>query len=1145
MSFKIVSLLKNSQAFDLKELVHSIIDSAVELHGGRDTTQAEGDGRVDSTLCKQQVSEVILFLLDSMQADPECIAPSDLIRLVETVGYGAIEQSHLQGQQRSHSEEMMQSVYKLFAAILLTPNMSGYRELKSRIQQTCLEGLCSYSEEQRLLVNLTLVENDDGKTSSSSSAFSIKDISEILYYTLKTAGPWDTDSEYPHVGVEDSWLEDCFRHLLDILEYSDAATCSHASGILLPKLLSLSKDKLEIRLSSIWQRLLNVYRTAADEKSKQTSNVYIALCGLSEFYIPVVLPSTPDQQSASSSLLADGAFWRVVQAGLVHTDPLARKQACFLMKRSIESASVNHVTIPNESTVLSAAGIATCQEQSSEPGCTASEAASLFWWSPDSQKKLLAVWGDFFLMYETLDEVQVHVVTPVMPRMTSLIQAASTLHSSGRRILHPSWLTVLFSRCFVHETKTVSKWGLLEYLRLDIASCPVLQDIGMEFLLGTVLPVLNDDSLYAGKSRGMVARPLIAEAFTGFMHSCIKILGKQDSESFLRKFLAAVSGQSWSPVSLTFVFDTLTHLPECSAWGPSELQLLREMQFSCVGMLPLTYRSVVQCLMLQAVLKLLDKTTTSLQQLSGLLGLFNICLCRGSPLWKQVCEWFTASQYTQIFGSSGDMVAVVRSEVATLLTFDLGLLSNASMDLADSGESSRVACLVLLAVDTQHTNVESGSSLPSSHPSDGESSLQGILAPLITVLSSIGSHIYLPIIKADTALQLLHGILQYLLHPSPDEESTDKDQVRQEMFSVLSSCLEEMYSFINRRLLSSDIAQSADISRVSLYISVLESTHAFLKKCPRYSLLRNVLANGQTRLTECCKLLMTQSMENKEKNSLLGHFQAFVACRLLLWLLQMNRGSDLLKLPWDTLSPLLTFKDDATTLKGMPNASATTSLRKISNLLLCTKWQCFSILLRDRGSGTALFPVGQSDEAILAACVRDLTLVKGPDAVPIMQCAKVLVNKIGQDTISLCLDLVDAAWSTSLDEWRGKAQKFWFVYSSAVELIFQQCFLVAEEGTEIHDALAKVIGNILTLGEGKPKIVAVFARHLCSQWASQLDDEEGRTPALKAITNHLPLLIQMCSMGSRVSKDIKLQQDTSVYLLQLSNLQAVKDDIVA
>ena len=360
MSFKIVEFLRSNQAFDLKGLVHYSINVAVTLYRPSSTSKNSETSKTvpqESTGHNvQDLSEVIMFIMESMKVDSECITLSDLSQLIEHVCYNVIQQSDMhsykQGHQWSSDDPLIQSVYKLFAAILQMPYSSAYLGLKSRIQRECLEGIHYYSEEQRLLVNLTAIDHE-GRLHHE-AGLSIQNTMGILDHLLNSLKPQETDCE----STDNTWLEECFQSFLDVLEFSEATTCSHVSGILLPKLLkSSTSHKLHERLSVIWRRLLSVHKSCAEKTSRQTSNVYIALCGLSEFYIPIMPLSISSEQTtdlldfSSSWLLCNNDFWRVLQSGLVHVDPLARKQACYLMKRSIEMVSMNNLKI--ESTPLS------------------------------------------------------------------------------------------------------------------------------------------------------------------------------------------------------------------------------------------------------------------------------------------------------------------------------------------------------------------------------------------------------------------------------------------------------------------------------------------------------------------------------------------------------------------------------------------------------------------------------------------------------------------------------------------------------------------------------------------------------------------------------------------------------------------------
>ncbi len=53
-------------------------------------------------------------------------------------------------------------------------------------------------------------------------------------------------------------------------------------------------------------------------------------------------------------------------------------------------------------------------------------------------------WDDFFLIVETIDEKQVHLVKQVVPRLCGL-------YGNGDVDLQPSWVLVIFEIMFVHQ----------------------------------------------------------------------------------------------------------------------------------------------------------------------------------------------------------------------------------------------------------------------------------------------------------------------------------------------------------------------------------------------------------------------------------------------------------------------------------------------------------------------------------------------------------------------------------------------------------------------------------------------------------------------------------------------------------------------
>ena len=111
-------------------------------------------------------------------------------------------------------------------------------------------------------------------------------------------------------------------------------------------------------------------------------SLYVFFC-LKNYFFPLEVSS----KDVLATRLASDNFWSIIQAGIVSSEPLHRKLAVYLIKRLVDTCDKN--------------------------GCTVNEIkrpdmkAPIFWWSPAVKEKLSAVWEDFILVIEVLDEKQV------------------------------------------------------------------------------------------------------------------------------------------------------------------------------------------------------------------------------------------------------------------------------------------------------------------------------------------------------------------------------------------------------------------------------------------------------------------------------------------------------------------------------------------------------------------------------------------------------------------------------------------------------------------------------------------------------------------------------------------------------------------
>lgn len=113
------------------------------------------------------------------------------------------------------------------------------------------------------------------------------------------------------------------------------------------------------------------------ENFKQDTNLSL-LTSLAEFLMPV----GNDKNSTNSiEYLQLKEFWELVQNGLVHTNPITRKRALYLLKRTTDMARVNRIDVKS---------------------CFGSQNQAICLYDSSS-----TAWNDYFLCIELMEETSV------------------------------------------------------------------------------------------------------------------------------------------------------------------------------------------------------------------------------------------------------------------------------------------------------------------------------------------------------------------------------------------------------------------------------------------------------------------------------------------------------------------------------------------------------------------------------------------------------------------------------------------------------------------------------------------------------------------------------------------------------------------
>ncbi|XP_071491215.1 probable methyltransferase TARBP1 [Diadema antillarum] len=1065
------------------------------------------------------------------QRNPELVETGEVLDFVKLLCFPVTRawvRDSGRGNKGAGEGHVFQAVCEFLAMCVASPFRLHQPEVGDVVMTKCRESLLHYRGEHHGGSHSNHEEEDTGHNICDMS------ISSTLTVLSRVAEQFEGDKGRMCDKDADSW-RDLSDLMLDMLDVAEPSMCVQLAQLANSSLSTRAGKRTKEEMRDLtWKQVLKMHSRARDYSEEMNENVFLLLCALSDEFLPCAKSGKHGKSNDSDAdknmhmsdarLLRDATFWELVQVGLVHSNPLTRKRAAYLLKRTVDVAATWKALIPME-----------CEsEPSHQP---------LFSWNPSSKDELLRLWLEFFLIYETLDEVQIHVVTPVLPRIANIARATyvSNIKGNGGCTLHSSWLCILYQRCFVHQSKTVTRLGVANFLGLDLVQSSLLRQDGLKFILGPLLNALHEEYLYTKAPEDTQGEhPPIGLALTKFMSACVSQLPLETHAGFLVDLLTLICEQSWGPVTILFIAEALANIPQCPVWGKTSLFMLKNKLSTGFLTCPTGYRSSIQCFFLRAAMRLLDWSDVSLSEMSGLLASCNATdvLKRGSPLWKEICDALNES-----FSSEGgpepasSLWQQTLQEVKDHLHVDPTANFSEAGDLPDIQKAQRVAVIVLLVRDAQHSDLQKNS-LPASD----------LLHPLLEVLSRAGSHVYQPSLKSDKALQLLLMLLR-----ESNMASWDHGDLLSCLTSMLSSTLGEIFQYLLRRLLANQESQECDVGRVALYGSFLDSLLSFATRLGRDGQggmsLTAALTEGKRLFIDGVQLLVgvTDSPKGSAHG---GQFRDHILTTLLAWLLRLDDfiPTPSLPPPSDILDALLgikssvnAHKDAARVSKGL--GSTVSDHGRIQSGLIQTKWEGLLTLVQRSGPHADCGRLDlESLERVFSGYLMDIGLVSSVQAVPLLKCATLLIDKVAERNVPSCLEGVNAAWTTVLDGWTANVT-FWCVYEAFVALTYQPALLQHGEGSEVHATLQKFTSKIMNQGQTRLGMVNVLISHLAGMLSKhffQRPPKDRHYDAMTVVRNISDILQEAVLFGPTILKSVRLMEDVSAYLVQHEGLLTVR-----
>ncbi|XP_051869146.1 probable methyltransferase TARBP1 isoform X2 [Pristis pectinata] len=835
--------------------------------------------------------------------------------------------------------------------------------------------------------------------------------------------------------------------------------------------------------------------------------------------------------SGSLDLWTCTEFWKVVQTGLVHTDNTTRKRALYLLNRAVD--------------------VSNALERDFALECQSEYDSCLFWWLGEKSKQLVQLWENYILIMETLEENQVHVIRPILPRLKSLMDTTVS-NEKGNSLFHPSWLLCAYKRMFQNENKTVMKEGLFHFLDLDVTKYSIRTQELSDFICGPVMDALSESMLYSRSPDQIIGScPVLAVKLQTLFVDFMENMPEEFKGDFLTKLIKSMATKHWCAIPILFISQALEHIPSCKTWGVEGLHALREVLRCTLTNHQVLLRGATQCYLLQAAMHLTNVELVMISDISSFLASIRTeeALSRGTKLWTEVCEWLYSNDRsfrcedsaTELHLKRPALSTFVQNIVEQYMKVPVADGENASY-LPDWFEAQLVARMILLAADVEEQHCAEGALYAGE-----QNALAWFLRPLLDALTKLNTHAYLPLLKADKSLQLLLKLLEMSI--PKHNATTSKDRVLNVLQEHIMSSVEHVLEYTLRRL-TSELQTVLDLDRCSLYLAVLSDMAKILSTGGPVRgswMWRFISSLTQTSIRHL------QAANDGEILNLRRQIQLVAARASLAWVCRMTAqypelqldsldavkalGKFILISPFNhnLEKPFCSNKNNGL----LEDGSSAQGWGKVSTQYVHDQWVCIYFILNKSvplpesaaKKSCELSSLSVENAApTLHACIEALNIVPADQVLPILQCMKILVPKLYRSEESLCVKSLDLAWKVVVDL-NSNQQRFWPTLSAFVHIAFHHQLLGIAEECPMRVKVKEIISKLLKISETKTGVFNILISHCCQTWlptGSAAND--SLQDSFTSAENHVDLFVEACLFGPVFRKDQRLIQDVHTYI---------------
>ncbi|GIY17959.1 probable methyltransferase TARBP1 [Caerostris darwini] len=698
----------------------------------------------------------------------------------------------------------------------------------------------------------------------------------------------------------------------------------------------------------------------------------------------------------------------------------------------------------------------------------------------------IKIWNDVVSIFESLEEKQIHVIKPVLPKLSRIFILVTKDNSTeSNSMLISAWVMAIITRMLKHETKFVVRWAISTVLTLDYKKYS-LHDDSLEILIKILLEAFNDQSLYSRNSeQDNYSLFLSSEKISEFLKNYLNALESHSSKvTFLRSLLNNIASQSWCIVALLHLIVALSTLGNIPSWNQSDISHIRKIVTDSQRTHEPTFRASLEYFMLKCCTAFVDWNSLKFRDLVELLSIFKTtAISRHSEPWDRLAERlkeFYCSESSKI--TQNNAISFCKNSISSMLEVPMTEFADADIEETEIEKTAKILTLLADSIDT--TNVSFN--------------WVSLLNPIISTIQCVSKRPYMHNKKFLSSVKLI--IL--LIKEGYGCDKQKSDDHTSNIIECLNNC-PEMFEFMFQKLFM-DIESDSYIVQSKIFFEMFY----VLSSEPKLNWL---MKNNIPKIIETIDDLLNNV---QHRNKLL-----FPLWKILVLQDKFVSNVSLLSihsLNYNLLSKVLS---DGILQECLSKPKGLEGLQKVNWLQysyqsICDFWYVTSKVIdqfSDDEIVNLMLPLAEEVLKVLNNGPKIAT----PYAISSL---KFIISKLGKHDLFKMSELLEISWKTCL-ELRGN-EAFRPALSSLIEIIFQVEMLQKN----FFHILDKYFRLFKDLSESTSGIFYTFIKKFCS--AIPL------CKLLKSDFNCTPIFVCALTFGPIHQKAHKIMEETLTFLLQ-------------